>query len=109
MKSEAPILVALIAVDIVACPLIMITGVSGCAAFMRRSVSIPSIPGIQMSRITSDGRSDSSWESASAPSLASAQEYPSSLRTPSSDFLMLASSSTIRIGPGCAMDDSPFY
>ena len=58
MKSDAPILVALIAVEIVACPLIMITGVSGCAAFIRRSVSIPSIPGIQMSRITSDGRSD---------------------------------------------------
>ena len=55
MKSEAPNLVALMAVEIVACPLIMITGVSGCAAFMRRSVSIPSMPGIQMSRSTSDG------------------------------------------------------
>ena len=58
MKSEAPTLVALIAVEIVACPLIMITGVSGRAAFIRRSVSIPSMPGIQMSRSTNDGRSD---------------------------------------------------
>lgn len=55
MKSEAPNLVALMAVEIVACPLIMITGVPGCAALMRRSVSIPSMPGIQMSRSTSDG------------------------------------------------------
>jgi len=58
MKSEAPDRVALTAVEIVACPLIMITGVSGCAAFIRRRVSIPSMPGIQMSRSTSDGWTD---------------------------------------------------
>jgi hypothetical protein len=107
MKSAAPILVARMAVEMVACPLIMITGIAGYASLMRRSVSIPSIPGIQMSRSTREGRTDRSFSSASAPSQARAQVYPSSPRTPSSDFRMLASSSTTRIVPRSDMGDPP--
>ena len=56
-KSVAPIRVASTAVSMVACPLIMITGMSSkpCEAHSLSSVT-PSVSGIQMSSSTTSGR-----------------------------------------------------
>src|SRR6056297_1894160 len=81
----------------VPCPVIITIWVLGWFFLISFRVSIPSMPGIQISSSTRSGSSLSRILSASYPLVAVRVSNPSSARIPLSDFSMDASSSTIRI------------
>ena len=84
-RSKAPSLVALTAVSIVPWPVIMTTWMWGLYFLISFSVSIPSIPGIQISSRTTSGESESMIFKASYPLTAVETSKPSSESRPLRD------------------------